>query len=102
MYDKMCQFSVLSPKPIDQEQEGGLVGLLIAILTTIILLLIVVILFIIAKQKRTRTAAVLDALQHNLHPDGLSLGLDKRFNSNFKVNLFNILFVFVHNDAINC
>lgn len=83
-------------------------------MTTIILLLIVVILFIIAKQKRTRTAAVLDALQHNLHTDGLSLGLDKRFNSNFKVNLVNLhfigildltsavcLFVFAYSDAIN-
>lgn len=77
---------VLSPKPIDQEPETSLIGLIIVILTTIILVLIVAIFFIVTRQKRTRTAAVLDALQHNLHSDGLSLGLDKRFNSNFKVS----------------
>lgn len=82
----MYFFSVLSPKPIDQEPETSLIGLIIAILTTIILVLIVAIFFIVTRQKRTRTAAVLDALQHNLHSDGLSLGLDKRFNSNFKVS----------------
>jgi discoidin domain receptor family protein 2 len=48
--------------------------------------LIAVILFIIVKNKRTRTAAVLDAMQHNhLHSDGL--GIDKRLNSNFKVSM---------------
>lgn len=83
---------VLSPKPIDQKPETSLIGLIIAILTTIILLLVVIILFIIARQKRTRTAAVLDALQHNLHSDGLGLSLDKRFNSNFKVSLLGDFF----------
>lgn len=38
-----------------------------------------------SKNKRTRTAAVLNALQHNLHSDGL--GIDKRLNSNFKVSM---------------
>ena len=36
-----------------------------------------------AKNKRTRTAAVLDALQHNMHGDIL----DKRMNTNFKVSM---------------
>lgn len=58
-------------------------------LTTIILLLIAIIMFIVARNKRTRTAAVLDALQHNLHTD--SLGIDKRLNSNFKVSFKVIL-----------
>uniref|UniRef100_A0A8W7PB79 Protein kinase domain-containing protein n=2 Tax=gambiae species complex TaxID=44542 RepID=A0A8W7PB79_ANOCL len=76
---------IISPKPIDQEPEPHFVGVVIAALTTIILLLIVIIMFIVAKNKRTRTAAVLDALQHNLHTD--SLGIDKRLNSNFKVSI---------------
>ncbi|XP_055636349.1 discoidin domain-containing receptor 2 isoform X1 [Toxorhynchites rutilus septentrionalis] len=76
---------VISPKPIDQGPKPHFVGVIIAVLTTIILLLIAVILFIVAKNKRTRTAAVLDALQHNLHTD--SLGIDKRLNSNFKVSI---------------
>uniref|UniRef100_A0A182M8V3 Protein kinase domain-containing protein n=1 Tax=Anopheles culicifacies TaxID=139723 RepID=A0A182M8V3_9DIPT len=76
---------IISPKPIDQEPEPHFVGVVIAVLTTIILLLIVIIMFIVAKNKRTRTAAVLDALQHNLHTD--SLGIDKRLNSNFKVSI---------------
>lgn len=78
-------FPIKSPKPVDPESETSVVGLVIAILTSIILVLVVAIMFIVARQRRTRTAAVLDALQHNLHSDGLSLGLDKRFNSNFKV-----------------
>ncbi|ETN63069.1 hypothetical protein AND_005228 [Anopheles darlingi] len=76
---------IISPKPIDQEPEPHFIGVIIAVLTTIILLLIVIIMFIVAKNKRTRTAAVLDALQHNLHTD--SLGIDKRLNSNFKVSI---------------
>lgn len=58
---------------------------MITALAIIILLLIAVILFIISKNKRTRTAAVLNALQHNLHSDGM--GIDKRLNSNFKVSM---------------
>lgn len=58
---------------------------MITALAVIILLLIAVILFIISKNKRTRTAAVLNALQHNLHSDGM--GIDKRLNSNFKVSM---------------
>lgn len=78
-------FPMQSPKPVDPESETSVVGLIIAILTSIILVLVFAIMFIVARQRRTRTAAVLDALQHNLNSDGLSLGLDKRFNSNFKV-----------------
>uniref|UniRef100_A0A182SX96 Uncharacterized protein n=1 Tax=Anopheles maculatus TaxID=74869 RepID=A0A182SX96_9DIPT len=81
--DNSWRLKIISPKPIDQEPEPHFVGVVIAVLTTIILLLIVIIMFIVAKNKRTRTAAVLDALQHNLHTD--SLGIDKRLNSNFKV-----------------
>lgn len=74
---------VLSPKPIDQEPEQHIIGVVITCLATIILFLIAVILFIVAKNKRTRTAAVLDALQHNMHGDIL----DKRMNTNFKVSM---------------
>ncbi|EDS35364.1 discoidin domain receptor [Culex quinquefasciatus] len=81
--------NVISPKPIDQEPEPHFVGVIIAVLTTIILLLIAIIMFIVARNKRTRTAAVLDALQHNLHTD--SLGIDKRLNSNFKFIPRNII-----------
>ncbi|EAA10125.4 AGAP008742-PA, partial [Anopheles gambiae str. PEST] len=87
-----CTTSLISPKPIDQEPEPHFVGVVIAALTTIILLLIVIIMFIVAKNKRTRTAAVLDALQHNLHTD--SLGIDKRLNSNFKVIISGLFFSF--------
>lgn len=78
-------FTVISPKPIDQEPESNFVGVIIAVLTTIILLLIVVILFIIARNKRSRRNDGLGGLQHNLHTEGLSLSVDKRQNSNIKV-----------------
>lgn len=58
---------------------------MITALAIIILILIAVILFIVSKNKRTRTAAVLNALQHNQYSDGL--GIDKRLNSNFKVSM---------------
>lgn len=90
-------FPMLSPKPVDPE-ETSVVGLIIAILTSIILVLVFAIMFIVARQRRTRTAAVLDALQHNLNSDGLSLGLDKRYTSNFKVRLsFHFFSIFFNN-----
>jgi len=55
----------------------------ITALAIIILVLIAVILFIVSKNKRTRTAAVLNALQHTPYSDGI----DKRLNSNFKVSM---------------
>lgn len=48
-------------------------------------MLVAVILFIVSKNRRTRTAAVLNALQHNQYSDGLAF--DKRLNSNFKVSM---------------
>ncbi len=82
----MSDIPVISPKPIDQEPEQHIVSVVITTLAVIILFLIAVILFIVARNRRTRTAAVLDALQHNhLHSDGL--GIDKRLNSNFKVSM---------------
>lgn len=58
---------------------------MITALAIIIFVLIAVILFIVTKNKRTRTAAVLNALQHTQYSDGL--GIDKRLNSNFKVSM---------------
>jgi discoidin domain receptor family member 2 len=55
----------------------------ITALAIIIFVLIAVILFIVSKNKRTRTAAVLNALQHTPYSDGI----DKRLNSNFKVSM---------------
>lgn len=76
---------VVSSRPVDQEPEQHIIGVVIAVLAVIILVLIVVILFIVSKNKRTRTAAVLNALQHNQYSDGL--GIDKRLHSNFKVSM---------------
>lgn len=79
---------VISPKPIDQEQEPNFVGVIIAVLTSIILLLVAVILLIVARNKRTRRSDVLGTLQHNLHSD--VLGVDKRLNSNIKVIIIKL------------
>lgn len=78
-------FTVVLSKPIDQEPEQHIISVVITALAIIILILIAVILFIVSKNKRTRTAAVLNALQHNQYSDGL--GIDKRLNSNFKVSM---------------
>lgn len=76
--------TAVSAKPIE-EPEQHIISVVITALAIIILILIVVILFIVSKNKRTRTAAVLNALQHNQYSDGL--GIDKRLNSNFKVSM---------------
>lgn len=68
-------------------------GLIIVVLTSIILLLIVVILFIIARNKRIiRRSDVLGTFQHNLHSDVLGMSVDKRLNSNIKVNIKTYLY----------
>uniref|UniRef100_A0A1I8PY60 Protein kinase domain-containing protein n=1 Tax=Stomoxys calcitrans TaxID=35570 RepID=A0A1I8PY60_STOCA len=75
--------TVLSPKPIDQEQDGpSFIGVLITVLATIILLLVVVILAIIARNKRGHGGNVLDAFQHNFNPDTLGGAENKRLNGN--------------------
>jgi discoidin domain receptor family member 2 len=68
---------------MDQEPEQHIISVVITGLAIIILVLIAVILFIVSKNKRTRTAAVLNALQHTPYSDGI----DKRLNSNFKVSM---------------
>ncbi len=73
------------PKRSDQEPEQHIISVVITALAIIIILLIAVILFIVSKNKRTRTAAVLNGLQHTPYSDGL--GIDKRLNSNFKVSI---------------
>lgn len=75
----------MSSKPVDQEPEQHIISVVITALAIIIIILVAVILFIVSKNKRTRTAAVLNALQHNQYSDGL--GIDKRLNSNFKVSM---------------
>jgi discoidin domain receptor family member 2 len=72
----------VSSKPVDQEPEQHIISVVITALAIIILVLIAVIMFIVTKNKRSRTAAV---LQHNQYSDGL--GIDKRLNSNFKVSM---------------
>ncbi|XP_070506947.1 discoidin domain-containing receptor 2 isoform X2 [Chironomus tepperi] len=76
---------IVSSRPIDQEPEQHIISVVITALAIIIFVLIAVILFIVTKNKRTRTAAVLNALQHTQYSDGL--GIDKRLNSNFKVSM---------------
>jgi hypothetical protein len=78
--------TVISPKPIDQEQKYPIVQYIIIGLTVIILVLITVI-FAIARNKRSRSAGVLDVSQHNLNANGLGLSIDKRMNCNFKVSV---------------
>lgn len=78
-------FTVVPSRPIDQEPEQHIISVVITALAIIIFVLIAVILFIVSKNKRTRTAAVLNALQHTPYSDGL--GIDKRLNSNFKVSM---------------
>ncbi|XP_037881946.1 discoidin domain-containing receptor 2, partial [Glossina fuscipes] len=74
---------VISPKPIDQEPEPNIVGVIITVLTTIILLLVAIILLIIARNKRARGRGnVLDAFQHNFNPDTLGGVDNKRMNGN--------------------
>lgn len=76
---------LVSPRPVDQEPEQHIISVIIIILAIIICVLVAVILFIVSKNRRTRTAAVLNALQHNQYSDGLAY--DKRLNSNFKVSM---------------
>lgn len=77
-------FIAVSSQPIDQEPEHFISVVIVGLAITIFVL-IAVILFIVSKNKRTRTAAVLNALQHTQYSDGL--GIDKRLNSNFKVSM---------------
>lgn len=79
--------TVISPKPMDQEPESHIVGVVIALLTSIILLLVAAIMFIVARNKRTPRPEVLNSLQHNFNQDTLRLGLDKRGNNHMKVSL---------------
>lgn len=72
--EPMILYSVISPKPIDQEQEQNFVGMIIAILTTIILLLVAIILFIIARNKSLRRAEAINSF--GLTRD--TCGIDKR------------------------
>uniref|UniRef100_A0A1A9VCG2 Protein kinase domain-containing protein n=1 Tax=Glossina austeni TaxID=7395 RepID=A0A1A9VCG2_GLOAU len=75
--------TIISPKPIDQEPEPNIVGVIITVLTTIILLLVAIILLIIARNKRARGRGnVLDAFQHNFNPDTLGGVDNKRMNGN--------------------
>lgn len=75
-------FTVIAPKPIDQEPDSSFVGVLITVLTTIILLLVAIILAIIARNKRGHGGNVLDAFQHNFNPDTLGGVDNKRLNCN--------------------
>jgi discoidin domain receptor family member 2 len=71
-----------SPKA-DEETHWVFIFIIGLIITVCIL--VAVIFLLVSKNKRTRTAAVLNALQHNQYSDGLAF--DKRLNSNFKVSM---------------
>jgi len=71
-------FTVIAPRPIDQEpNEANFIGVVIVVLTTIIILLVAIILFIVSRTKRARGSNVLDAFQYSFNPNTLGGNVDK-------------------------
>lgn len=80
-------FSVISPKPIDQDPQENMVGIIVAVFVAIILILVGVIVVIITRHKKASRSDMLGTLPHTLHQD--SLTIDKRMNYNIKVSAVN-------------
>ena len=58
------------------------------------MLLIAVILFIIARNKRSRRTEAMNSMQFNFNHGSLGMDIDKRANSNLKVNFFKAMYLF--------